>query len=165
MKRLIFFLLAVISCSDIFSQIEFRIQEMHVSNIKTTKSKNIDKEFEDDGPYLNFKCILTNISESVIILHPSKSRFLLTFYFQGDRYQHELIDLAFSDHDSISLTVKNPIEVSLGINILLGTPILKNNKMDYTEEMLKILPTIKILYNDQDKIKIKSDEIINVILN
>lgn len=152
--------------NSVFSQIELKIKELKVSNINIKPNLQVINEDLENGPFINFICSFKNCSKEKIILHPSKSKFYVLFNFKGTQHEQKVFPLAFLDYDTISIEEKQCEEVFFGTYLLLGTPYLKKNGGDYTSEMLQILPTLKILYKENDgNLKVRSDEIINVILN
>lgn len=150
--------------SKSFSQLDLIVEELIVSNVIVQLSDNTIIEGSEDGPYLNLNCVIKNTSDSIIKLHPLNSKFILNFNYKGDKYNSEIIAFVFDDSDIIVIQPNEFLQISLGEHLLLGTPILVENKYDYTFDMLEILPTIKLIYEEKN-IKIKSTEINRVTVN
>ncbi len=158
MKYIVLSLVMILLYKNSYSQLDLKINELIVSNITVQLSENIIDEDIEDGPYLSMICVIKNTTDSLINIHPSESNFLISYNYKGEKYSFEIVALPFIDNDSIVLLPGKLVDLNLGINLLLGTPILIKNKCDYSVEMLEILPTLKLVYIEKNMI-IKSSEI------
>lgn len=145
------------------AQLSLTINELHLSNVKVDINRNIIDEDLKDGPYLQFVCFFENHTDSSVILYPSKSRTNVVFRYMGENYRLEVIPLPFVDRDLIKLNPNQGYNMSFGISLFLGTPILKENQMDYTKEMLLVLPTVNVNYKDCVN-NMRTSDILNVTI-
>ena len=143
------------------AQINLSIKEMNIYNINNITPKNTINEGVEDGPFIDGVCVLNNNTDSTVVLYPSKSKIRLLFRYKEKLYSTDIFPLAFIENDTIILLPKQIQDVSFGVNLLLGTGILNKDRKNYTNELLEILPTIKISYEDKG-LNIKSSEITNV---
>lgn len=149
MKKLIFLVIIICFSWNSYGQIEFRVKTMKISNITfDLNSDYIDEEYED-GPYFHLNCVMKNISSDSIFLNTSTSHFYVEYTFDNEVFKEKLEVLQWS-HEEVAIPLANceKINFIMGINIFLGTSILKENKENYTSELIKILPTLKIIYVD-----------------
>ena len=63
----------------------------------------------------------------------------------------------------MAIPPRDNVNFSFGSYLLLGTNILKYKQGNYTEEMITILPTLRIVYQDE-VVKICTNEIKDVTL-
>ncbi|NCB96862.1 MAG: hypothetical protein EOM36_00675 [Bacteroidia bacterium] len=145
------------------AQLSFKIEELSLSNYNIELKENIINEDLTSGPYVYFKCIITNNSEDTVILRPSNSITNIVFSYKKKSYKIEVEPLPFVDNEKLQLSPKKTAALDFGSNLLLGTDIFNYKKGNYIEEMLAILPTIGVIYKDNN-IKLRTDEIKNVEL-
>jgi hypothetical protein len=148
MKKFLLSLIFFVCVTNVYSQIKFEIAELNVSNIKPNLSDKIYNEGETDGPYVHMKCVYFNESNSGILLSPSKSKIEILFNYRGIDYRVDAIAMPFTDNDSLLIKSMEKIEFKLGTHILLGTPLWKEKKADYTMILLEVLPTVRVHYKD-----------------
>ncbi len=130
-------------------QVEFFISELELSKIDISKNEeNLFDESYFDGPYLHFDCIVTNKAPQEQIFLPAYSRLLLSFYFEGSEFITEVFALKFQEVESLSIAPGETITFSFGANVFFGTSILDENKTDYSQELIQILPTLSLKYID-----------------
>ena len=161
MLKYVVVLILMICVLKSYSQIELQVKELNISNV----SSNIDgliiiDEDEQDGPYLNFECMLINKSSEKVILYPAISELNLTFNYNRNNYNIECFALQFQDNDSLIIESEGVIVFLVGTNIFLGTPMWNENKKDYCKELIEILPTLKLEYKE-DGLILRTNEIIN----
>jgi len=162
MKKLtIIFSIAIIMCFNINAQLVFSLKNIRVSKINVPILKDHFREGDTDGPYVQIFFILKNNSDSIIKLHPSKSEMTVQFQYKNSNYSQKVFPITFMEKDTLLISPHQQYESLVSNNLLLGTFILKSNNNDYRIELIEILPTIKLFYRD-DKIRIKSSEILNV---
>ena len=157
----IFIIIFALLVYNVDAQLNLSIKEINVSNIYVHRVKNITSEDEDSGPYIYMTLIFDNKTDSVASLHPSKSEIDIIYNYMGMPYFFKIEPMSFKAIDTINLLPKQKKETSFGEYLLLGTGILNRNKKDYVNELLQILPTVRIKYREQG-INIKSTEILNV---
>jgi len=164
MKYILTTLILLVSIFQITkAQLNFKIEELSLSNYDIELNDNIIDEDLESGPYVHFKCVIENNTEDTIILRPAKSTTCIIFWYQEKNYKVEVEPLPFIDSEKLKLSPKETIALAFGSNILLGTDIFNYGKGDYTKEMLIVLPTLKINYKDNN-IKLQTDEIKSVVL-
>lgn len=154
----------VLICTKSFAQIDFRVNQLIISNFQVDYSScEIDEDWED-GPYLSFGCKLMNNSKDTLFINPFTCKFYLQFTYNDKKYIDELISRNW-DYERASLLIAEGeyITFNLGSNIFLGTDILIEKKENYSLELIKILPTIKLFFVDTtSKIKVSLSSIDNV---
>ncbi len=143
------------------AQVSFKIEELWLSHYNV-KSDSIEiDEDKEDGPYVYAVCHIINEVDSSIVLQSSTAKCKITFRYNSLDYEWDVVPL-FSDEKKLILP-KDTIIMRCGTELLLGTDIFNCKKGNYMTEMLQILPTVKVTYQD-DKIKMCTSEVRNVIL-
>jgi hypothetical protein len=145
------------------AQLIFKIEELSLSNYNINLDSNIIDEDLENGPYVYFKCLIINNTNDSVVLQPTKSNSTVVFRYNKSDYAFEVAPLPFIDNKKLTIPPKDKIDFSFGSYLLLGTNIFNYKQGNYTEEMLTILPTLRIVYQDEG-VKICTDEIKNVIL-
>lgn len=168
MNKLLITLLFVSFFCKVDSQI------LHVKNIELSdvvvKIEKLHSESDGMGPSVYFELSIKNNTDSVIILHPSKSIFYLQFRYKNKDYTNKLSPLTlipFYEKKEISIKPYDTLNVKFGDRIFMGTDILDyrvRTIYDYSRELMQVLPTLQIFYKD-DIIKISSNGIQNVTLS
>ena len=162
MKKIyILFSIAIIMCLNINAQFVFSLKNIKVSKINVPTSKDYFKEGDADGPFVNMFFLLKNNTDSVIKLHPNKSEMIIQFQYKNKYFSQNGFSLPFMDNDSLIILPHQQYENSVGVNLFLGTSILKENNNDYRIELIEVLPTLKLFYKEK-RIRIKSSEILDV---
>ena len=162
MKKLtIIFSIAIIMCFNINAQLVFSLKNIRVSKINVPILKDHFREGDTDGPYVQIFFILKNNSDSIIKLHPGKSEMIIPFQYKTKYYSQYGFPIPFMDNDSLIILPHQQYESFVGVNLFLGTSILKKNNNDYRMEMIETLPTLKLFYKEKN-FRIKSSEILNV---
>lgn len=150
---------------------------MEVCNIKEIILKDpIIVSGEGEGPNIKFEFVLHNYTDTTITIDILSDFFYLEFRYKDSTYFNHLF---FSESFSVGKTtllqgekiIKNVFSF-----LFLGTDIYKpmrndstdflldrtqDYEIDYTEEMLKVLPTIRICYRNKD-FDMKTTHIMNV---
>jgi hypothetical protein len=129
-------------------------------NVKPIKGR----DFEDDGegPRIGADCIIKNNSKSDSIeINFSDSKVYFEFMYKGSIYKQS--PFYFNAKGKVLLYPQDSCSFSFGVPIFLGTLIHKDKKLNYTAELLEILPTIKVIYK-QKELKLISEEITSVKL-
>jgi hypothetical protein len=145
------------------AQLNFKIEELSLSNYNVELEENVIDEDLENGPYVYFKCIITNHSEDTITLSPAKSTIAIVFIYYQKTYKIEIVPLPFVDTEILLVPPGKYISLDFGCNLLIGTDILSSKMGDYTKEMLVILPTLRIMYKDPI-IHMYTDEIKSVVI-
>ncbi|MEA3505192.1 MAG: hypothetical protein U9R32_08355 [Bacteroidota bacterium] len=161
MLKYVVVLILMICVLRSYSQIEFQVKELNISNVRSNIDESIIiDEDEQDGPYLNFECMLINKSKEKVILYPAISELYLTFSYNRNSYSTECFALQFQDNDSLIIEPEGIIVFLVGTNIFLGTPMWDENKKNYSKELIEILPTLKLEYKEDD-LTLRTNKIIN----
>jgi hypothetical protein len=145
------------------AQLSFKIEKLSLSNYNIELKNDIIDEDLENGPYVYFNCVIINNTKDTIIMRPANSVIDIVFRYQKKSYKIEVDPLPFVDNEKLQLPPKKTIALDFGNNLLLGTDIFNYRKGNYIEEMLVILPTIRIIYKDNN-IKLQTDEIKDVEL-
>jgi len=167
-KSLIIILLFLLSYSPVDGQI-LRVKSIELSHV-IVKIEKIHFEGEGEGPSISFELCFENNKDSLITLHPSQSKFFVQFRYKNKVYNNvanSFFLVPYFERKNVEIQPKESFFVNFGEKILLGTDILNNQNRkvyDYTLEMLQILPTLQVVYKE-DEIKIISKEIENVKLS
>ncbi len=148
-------------CLNINAQFIFSLKNIKVSKINVPISKDYFKEGDNDGPFVQISFILKNNTDSIIKLHPSKSEMTIAFKYNRETYYQNLIPVIFMGKDSLLISPHQQYESFVGVNLFLGTSILKKNNNDYRIELIEVLPTIKLVYKENG-IKVISSGILEV---
>lgn len=146
------------------AQLVFQIEEISLSYYDITLNDNVINEDLEQGPYVFIKCMVINNLDTPVVLEPAKSTIKITFRYNRLDYKVDAFSLSFQGIKELTISPKDTLDFSLGKYLLLGTTIFKYNQSDYTEEMLSILPTLKVVYQDE-KNKMHTGEIKNVTIN
>jgi hypothetical protein len=88
------------------AQLSFKIEELSLSNYNIELKENIINEDLTSGPYVYFKCIITNNSEDTVILRPSNSITNIVFSYKKKSYKIEVEPLPFVDNEKLQLSPK-----------------------------------------------------------
>lgn len=168
MKKLLTTVLVLLFFCKVDSQVLI-VKNIILSHV-IVKTEKLHVENEGEGPSLYFELCIENNTDSVIILHPSKSIFILQFRYKNKNYVKESLSLLlvpFHEKEKICIQPKEKYNVKFGDRIFLGTNILDSkirSVYDYSRELLQILPSLRVTYKD-DLIKMYSNEIQNVTLS
>ena len=148
------------------AQFSFVISHLSAHYYNVGDHKYIINEDYEQGPLVGATCIIKNTSADTITLYPNKSRIYFCFSYQGYNYKQEGFPLEFIEKKSITLFPNDSIEFGFGNWILLGlgSDVYNYKKYNYTKEMLEILPTIRVLYQ-QDDLRLYTNRILSVIVS
>lgn len=157
-------LLFILFCSSLSGQLALSIQELEVRGIYIQEDENIIAEGSHDGPVLSIKFVIKNESDSLIKLTPNNSNMYLSFRYNNINYKEEIFPLSFSNDELIELMPKQEYHNYVSCLIFLETSIQIEAKDNYIFELMEVLPTIKLHYQQDDYI-LTSFEINNVAIN
>lgn len=156
-----FILLSFVQITN--AQLSFKIEELSLSNYNIELKDNVIDEDLENGPYVWIKCAISNNTDDVITLMPERSIIAIVFGYHKQSYTIEVVPLPFVDNETLQILPDKAVTLEFGSNLLLGSDIYNSKKGDYTKEMLAILPTLKIIYNDKTN-KLQTDEIKSVVI-
>nr|WP_321374086.1 hypothetical protein [uncultured Bacteroides sp.] len=158
MTRFIFSLLfcSVIACSVLGQNL--KIKNIVISRVITKIENNVHEKDENKGPRAYFKIELENNTDTVLVLDPAHSKFMLQFRYNGLDYRRKVLSVflsSFNEIKEIRLKPNEKYPVEFGIRIFSGTNLIKEkksnkNSYDYSQEILKALPTLQLQYMDPD---------------
>ena len=131
------------------AQLDFKVDELILSQIVVPIDRDVIDEDLESGPFAWFKCCIYNKTDSPIVIYPSTSVCYIEYNYQDRKYKFGSIPMPFTDLDSRILASNQIAELYFGIYLFTGTPIYKTNNGDYTYEVIKVLPTLKIRYVDK----------------
>ena len=136
-----------ISETTTYAQLKLIGKEMSISNFDTNPPEGVlFVESIKDGPYLYFIGEIDNLSDSPLELCPSKSEITIEFRYLNKTYKAQLFPHNFLEKPKVKLDSKAKIQFEAGVNVFLGTPILKPEPYDYSEGLMVVLPTISLSY-------------------
>ena len=157
------FTIIMFLCSQLYllnAQTSLVISKLYVSKYDLKFIKGRYFEDDEEGPRIGADCIIINNSKSDSIeINFSDSKVYFEFRYKGSIYKQS--PFFFYVKGKVLLSPQDSCSFTFGVPILLGTQILKDKKLNYTTEMLEILPTIKVVYK-QKELKLISQEITSV---
>ena len=169
MTRLLFSTLFCLLISTASYGQNLTIKCITISRVITKIKNNVHEKSENEGPRANFKLEFENNTDSTITLDSSHSKFMLLFRYNGLDYKRKVLSLfleSFNEIKEVRIKPNEKYPVEFGIRILSGTGLIKDKKnksdyYDYSQEILKTLPTLKIQYMDPD-LRITSNKTENI---
>ena len=161
--KFFFIILLINTYYTMNAQLKFSIESINVSNYYIKLTDSVYSESDYNGPHLLFRCKLLNTGDSNITIYPKSSDLYISFHIDEVEFITEAIPLLFLEKDSVNMNGGDSIYFDLDSYISLGTKFLENKTGDYSSIMLRILPTIYIIYKDIN-IKIRSSRIKDVTL-
>lgn len=130
-----------------FSQnVELQIDTLRIAKVIREDTGEIT--FHEDGPALKMKVSIYNNEDLSILIYPSEAIYFITFNYDEKYYQKEVFPLAFMDNKKIELAPKQKIEFRVEESLFYGTPIFSPDKTDYSNDLLKALPTLEFKYKE-----------------
>ena len=129
------------------------IDKIEVSRV-ITKIENVTTDNQEKGPVIGVKMNIINTTDSAIILHPSMANLEVLFSNNDKKYVQKIVPfslLYFYEKKELLIQKGDSYALKFSFRIFSGTDILQygNRKIyDYSLEILKTLPTIKISYKD-----------------
>lgn len=173
MKKIFLILFVSFSLShNISAQVEFVIQELSINYIYSQSDTDIYvTTIGNNSPSINIQFLFKNNTDNIFTLNPLNSRIKLFYYYDEKEYMKQ-IDLGFyytlfnDDPNEIVLQPGEEYkELQTTVEIFAETDLYKHSikDFDYTEEFIRILPTIKVEYIEhKNNISLKTTEIKNV---
>ncbi len=186
MRFIIYIITLYVFSATATAQIVFKIDELVVSSCYHDNSTCTTLTSDDwKGPFVAAKCLIINNAKNAIVFKPTVNS--ISFIFRHDSLDYQsgyssffssylsIEDTFFMrDYDVFGKEVVRPIKLVLNpkdtITLDFGThPIIYTDiadkdygiHYDFRNEMIEILPTIKVMYRDEN-IEICTDEILNV---
>jgi hypothetical protein len=140
------------------------IDELNVSHFIIKKDPKIHVEGESDGPFVRITFTIINDSSEVIFIDTDSNNLSLSYGYNNEKFEEEMIWELVEGQEKLEIKSSCSKTFTTSTFMFLGTKIWKENKYDYTIELLKVLPTFKLIYNDK-QLKLVSNNINNVIIN
>lgn len=152
MKAKILILVFIFYANMSWSQeVQLLISKVEVSNYDNKKVVSGIVSLDDlQGPFLILHCKIKNQTNSSITIHPSKAKYQLSYNYEKEFYNKELFPLAFMDNISLNIPSKGLVEFTVDEWLFIGTPIFDIEKKDYLLDLVKVLPTINVTYQDRN---------------
>ena len=167
MKLLLFIFLFVLN-DILIAQLTMNIENLEMFNIKFEQGSDeiVIIEGMGIGPRLVFEGVIENNTDTTVILNYFDTKIILYFRYKGKLYNENCILWFHGLEENVTLHPQQTANVFFTADPMIITGVLQNVKYsyDYTNDMLEILPTLKIEYYEKKKIKIIASEIINVKL-
>ena len=151
MRTMIFSIVLFQLISTVYSQ-ELSINKIEVSNIyKNMKNKSLEiSEDNSKGPYVKIDFQITNDSNKIIYLSPSKSQVKIIFHYDNKKYENINYEHILQEIDSVNLKPNESFNYTIYDFLIGGTDLLKDKKFNYIVETLKLLPTLKVSYSEMN---------------
>lgn len=140
--------------------IDVSAQELTIDSIKVsriiTELKNNRGEHENNGPLVNLFIEIKNKTNLPIILYPSKSIIKIKYRCRNRLYEitvNPLSLLPFIEKEKLSIAEGEHIKLNFSDWIFLGTNIIDTGlkkTYDYSEDILQALPTLQVIYDDNN---------------
>lgn len=100
-----------------------------------------------------------------MVIHPSKSDISVRFSLDKNKFSVDAVDLKFSEIENLILMKNQTTEFTVNISPLIVTQILSKKNISYSEIMLRLLPTIQVIYAEpMPNTRVASEKIENVIV-
>ena len=142
---------------------QINVEWLKVSNRVNIKDESVIITHEGQGPFILLNCTLINDKEEVLKLYPSEANYKISFRVNDEIFNLEAFPLVFMDRNVIELKPHESTAFEVGVDVFYGTSIYKDEKTDYTNALMKALPTVKIHYY-QKNLSLQSSGINNVYL-
>lgn len=181
-KIILLFFILILSVSDLFSQLRMKIKELDISDI-IAEQDHVDNLFFEDGPYIKVICIIENNSDTIEKLqfkkiwdNESDAEFIYCYNYNHKNYQLSNVDMfpllytVIVKDTLYDLPIKyylkpqEKIEFISGISIFKTTPLLTFNKLNYNDEILSILSTLKLCFKGPN-FKLETNDIEKLTIN
>lgn len=157
--RFLIIILCLLFSSSLPAQIAFTIDTMTIGNIYNRVFIEYDDRVELDGreregPTIGIDFTIRNNCDSTIQLTPANSEMWATFIYHNIRYKRFV--LSFMHNEILVIPPNEEYQHSAFARLFLGTSIQKKSG-DYLLELIEVLPTLKIHYEDKNHILVSSE--------
>jgi len=148
-KKIQFTFIFVLLSFSVFSQVEFNCEQLDIYQIKIDEDKaDFLKDEYEYGPSLSFVCTLKNIADTSIFLTSQLSKVKLTFYYNNEKFtKTPILDDIYRN---IELSPQESFKFRFHSFIFFRNKIGKRSKLDYTKELIEVLPTLQVEYSDRN---------------
>ena len=173
--RTIFIILLLSSIvSNAFSQVDFTINKISVSNIIVITDSIYDKS-KESGPLIDVVCDIYNRTDKPIIIDIQSGSVYVSYVYNKNQYEKEIESNyvgyvhngRYVEENADRITLMPNDSSSIYFQTRYFVDNLKTKKLpvvDYTEETISTLPTLKVIYKDKD-INMVSSGIQNVTID
>ena len=173
--RTIFIILLLSSIvSNAFSQVDFTINKISVSNIIVITDSIYDKS-KESGPLIDVVCDIYNRTDKPIIIDIQSGSVYVSYVYNKNQYEKEIESNyvgyvhngRYVEENADKITLMPNDSSSIYFQTRYFVDNLKTKKLpvvDYTEETISTLPTLKVIYKDKD-INMVSSGIQNVTID
>ena len=161
-KSVLIMTICLLSVTKSIAQI-LTVDELIVSDIKVKNDPNIINEGNGNGPHIRVVFTLHNNTKEDIFLDMDLINVLACFKYKGKEYEEDMIWQPLVKGINLKIPSNNSMKFSTSTYIFLGTNLWKEQKEDYTLELLETLPTLRIKYRDA-KFEVVSTAINDVVI-
>jgi len=165
MRRVILLIIFIVVIVPLKAQMKLNIENIVISNYHVDFSQEEMDEDMENGPYVHFQCYLRNHGDSIKI-NPSKVKVIISFFYNRTLYTDELIIFPWNYSDEKSVMIdKDGVKFECGTLIMNVANLFEDKKGDYRELLLKIIPTVKIIFEEsENNVMVISDNVLDVTL-
>jgi hypothetical protein len=160
------YIIIFLTCSFMqsFGQILINVDSITIGNYFFPDINEYIIEDAQDGPVIVFYCSFHNNSNTIINLKPDNSIISVEFEVDNIKYSNKIYPFRLYETDLLTIKPNQSVHFTAADAIFLGTTILDKNKTDYLADLVKVVPSLKIVYYEKDVIRIESKCINKVIL-
>ncbi len=162
---LIFFLFYIIWQGN--AQIQISIDSIKLNNIACLLSKDFSKynydTFFDTGPSGIFWISIKNLSDTMMIINYNELKLGYLYYYKGKLY-HATFNTLQDPFARLLLLPDEIYSIKFNEAIILNSEIFKRYSNNYSQEMIDILPTIRVYCIDKNNKIYFSDKYKNIII-
>lgn len=153
MKYISFLLLFI--CNMSFGQ-KMELSWVRLSNIENKSEGGNFSIHGGTGPYVLFESRIINNSDKVIQLEPKNAKYYVIFNLEGEQYKQNLAPMPFLDHEILQISPFDTVSFEVGTELFYGTKVFEDDKENYSFELIKALPTLKLFYKEDNLLLITS---------
>jgi hypothetical protein len=167
MKKILILITYIITFQTAEAQLIFTIEELHLTNYNVVEDTTmlLLSEHLWNGPTISVTCSIKNVTDDTITLHPKKSAIEVIFRHNNTNHYSSVFPVPFLENETLAIHPNQTIDFWFWQYLLIGTDIIQpTNYYNYTNDLLQIVSTIKIMYREKG-IKLQTQEIKNVILH
>lgn len=172
--KIILVLLCTFVCNKVYSQVELVVNKIRVSNIIVITDSIYDKS-KESGPLIDVVCDIYNRTDKPIIIDIQSGSVYVSYVYNKNQYEKEIESNyvgyvhngRYVEENADKITLMPNDSSSIYFQTRYFVDNLKTKKLpvvDYTEETISTLPTLKVIYKDKD-INMVSSGIQNVTID
>lgn len=145
-RQIVSIVVFVFVCSLGYSQIQFEIDELKLSNYNLGEKYSEYHEDHWTGPTIAIKGTITNCSTISINLSSIRDSIILIFNCAKKEYSTSAIVYFLDEDHSVSLKPGTELKIAFSSHLFLGTGISKHPSSDFRDILLQVLPTLEVQY-------------------